>query len=131
MVDRCVNFVLLFTIKFASLPSATVKQMFSQASAILSTEGEGGMCGKGVCVTREGLHGKGACMAGEGGAWHGGACMAGGVHDKGEGVCGRGACMVEGVHGSGGVHGRRDGHCSGRYASYWNAFLFNWKSTRT
>ena len=21
------------------------------------------------------------------------------------------------------VHGRRDGHCSGRYASYWNAFL--------
>ena len=23
-----------------------------------------------------------------------------------------------------GMHGRRDGHCSGRYASYWNAFLF-------
>ena len=22
-----------------------------------------------------------------------------------------------------GVRGRRDGHCSGRYASYWNAFL--------
>ena len=21
------------------------------------------------------------------------------------------------------MHGRRDGHCSGRYASYWNAFL--------
>ena len=32
-----------------------------------------------------------------------------------------GACMA----GGGGVHGRRDGHCSGRYASYWNAFLLN------
>ena len=32
-----------------------------------------------------------------------------------------GACMA----GVGGVHGRRDGHCSGRYASYWNAFLLN------
>ena len=28
--------------------------------------------------------------------------------------------MAEG----GGVHGRREDHCSGRYASYWNAFLF-------
>ena len=28
-----------------------------------------------------------------------------------------GVCMV------GGMRGRRDGHCSGRYASYWNAFL--------
>ena len=27
--------------------------------------------------------------------------------------------------GGGGVRGRREGHCSGRYASYWNAFLFN------
>ena len=25
---------------------------------------------------------------------------------------------------AGGMHGIRDGHCSGRYASYWNAFLF-------
>ena len=24
---------------------------------------------------------------------------------------------------AGGMRGRRDGHCSGRYASYWNAFL--------
>ena len=30
----------------------------------------------------------------------------------------QGACKA------GGVHGRRDGHYSGRYASYWNAFLF-------
>ena len=27
-----------------------------------------------------------------------------------------------------GVRGRRDGHCSGRYASYWNAFLLRNKS---
>ena len=26
--------------------------------------------------------------------------------------------------GGGGVHCRRDGHCNGRYASYWNAFLW-------
>ena len=47
---------------------------------------------------------------------------------------GRGCAWQEGVHGrevhgrgrawQGGVHGIRDGHCSGRYASYWNAFLF-------
>ena len=24
-----------------------------------------------------------------------------------------------------------DGHCSGRYASYWNAFLFLWKCSRS
>ena len=29
-------------------------------------------------------------------------------------------CMVGGM---GGVHSRRGGHCSGRYASYWNAFF--------
>ena len=46
--------------------------------------------------------------------------MVGGVH-------GRGACMKGGacVAGGGGVRGRRDGQCSGRYASYWNAYLFN------
>ena len=27
--------------------------------------------------------------------------------------------------GGGGLCGRIDGHCSGRYASYWNAFLLN------
>ena len=52
------------------------------------------------------------CPRGGGGercAWQrGGACVAkGGMRGKG-----------------GGVRGRRDGHCSGRYASYWNAFFF-------
>ena len=35
-------------------------------------------------------------------------------------VHGRG-CMYD----RGGVRGRRDSHCSGRYASYWNAFLLS------
>ena len=53
----------------------------------------------------------------------------GGMHDRGhvwQGVCGGGACMA------GGVRGTRDGHCSRRYASYWNAFLFqiNLRTTR-
>ena len=44
----------------------------------------------------------------------------------GEGVLGRGVCGRLGVHGAGrgGVRGRRNGHYSGRYASYWNTFLF-------
>ena len=49
-------------------------------------------------------------MAG-GYAWWGEACMAGGY------AWWREACMA------GGVNGRRDSHCSGRYTSYWNAFL--------
>ena len=74
---------------------------------------QGGMCGWEACMARGhvwlgDMCGRGACMAG-GCAWQG-VCMAGGV-------CG-------GVHGRG-VCGRRDGHCSGRYASYWNAFLLN------
>ena len=43
------------------------------------------------------------------------ACVAGGMHGRG---LGGGVCVV------GGMHGREDGHCGGRYASYWNAFLF-------
>ena len=62
-----------------------------------------------------------------------GACMAGGHVWQG-GVHGRGACMVGGMHGRGCAW--QGGHAcpprgydeirsmSGRYASYWNAFLF-------
>ena len=47
----------------------------------------------------------------------GGACMAkGGGHAR----KGRGHAWQKG----GGMHGRRGGHCSGRYPSYWNAFLY-------
>ena len=63
-----------------------------------------------------------------------GACVVGGVHGGGGGMHGRGVCLVGGHGGGacvvGGVHG--GGMCgryyeirsmSGRYASYWNAFL--------
>ena len=46
------------------------------------------------------------------------------------GMHARGACVPRGWghaylggYVAGGVRGMRDGHCSGRYASYWNAFL--------
>ena len=67
-----------------------------------------------VCVKnsvhREGMHGRGGlCVVKGGMCGKGGACMA-----KGEGI----------------VRGRRDGLCSGRYASYWNAFLFPFRFRR-
>ena len=61
-------------------------------------------------------------------------CTQGGACVAKEGMCGKGwrtcqgACMAEGHAwrggGWGGVACRRDDHLSGRYASYWNAFLF-------
>ena len=56
------------------------------------------------------------------GGMHGGGMPGGGVHGRGHawqgGVCSGGTCMA------GGVRGRKNDNCSGRYASYWNAFLF-------
>ena len=67
----------------------------------------GGACvGGGACVIGGGMRGRGhawqgTCVAGGGGhAWLGGRCAW-----------------------RGGMRDRRDDHCSGRYASYWNAFL--------
>ena len=68
---------------------------------------KGDICG-GLCAWQGGIHG-------------------GGMH--GRGVHGRGTCMAVGCV-TGGMHGRRDGHCSGRYASYWNAFLFHAKERK-
>ena len=81
---------------------------------------KGGHAGKGKCVAKGIMCGKGVCM------------VKGGVHrgHAWQGLCKVGACIVGGMHGGGlhggegGMHGKRDGHCSGRYASYWNAFLF-------
>ena len=48
-----------------------------------------------------------------------------------KGVCGEGDMHDKGlVHGKGRawrecVHSRKHGYCRGRYASYWNAILFN------
>ena len=82
----------------------------------------GSMCGGGACVVGC-VHGRGACVARGAGmarerghAWWE-TCM--GVYVARGAMHGRGACMV-----AGGMRGRRDGHCCGRYASYWNAFLF-------
>ena len=60
----------------------------------------------------------GACSTGcawQGDVWPGGHAWQRGVRD--------GAHAWRG--GGGGMRGRRDGHCSGRYASYLNAFLMN------
>ena len=112
---------------------------------------QGGMCGRGACVTGA-MHGGGG-MCGGGHAWQGvcmarGACMAGGacvagghvwqgcMRDRGHAWQGGhvwwGACIVGGMHGRGvcmawrGVHGRyyEIRSMNGRYTSYWNAFLF-------
>ena len=64
---------------------------------------------KGGVRGRGSMHGRGVYMVG-------GACMVVGCVLGG--MCDRGPCMA------GGMGGRRDGHCSGRYASYWNAFLY-------
>ena len=111
------------------------KILFSQASVILSTGG-------------------GACMAEGVRGWWGLACMARGHAWWGGGMCGRGACVAGGMcgwrHVWRGMHDREcvwQGTCviggvcdthappgryygygiwsmSGRYSSYWNAFLF-------
>ena len=60
----------------------------------------------------------GVCMAG-GGMRGGGHAWQGGVHVW------WGACMAGGIHGGGGVRYYEIRSMSGRYASYWNAFLFN------
>ena len=92
--------------------------MFSQPCFIPSVHGGGGhVWQRGACMV------KGACMANGGYAWQRGVCVA-----KGTCVAG-GHAWQGGMHGKGcawqgGMRGRRHGHCSGRYASYWNAFLY-------
>ena len=54
----------------------------------------------------------GGGVRGRGRAWQGKACMV-------WGMCGKGVSV-------GHMRGRSDSHCSGRHASYWNAFLFCW-----
>ena len=78
------------------------------------------MCDGGLGVHGGGHAWQGACMAVVGGHawWGGGMCVRGG-EGAWQGVCVVEVCMV-----AGGVLGRRYGHCSGWYASYWNAFLF-------
>ena len=63
----------------------------------------------------------------QGGAWSWGGCLVlGGEPGPGGGcLVPGGRCLVLGGPGPGGlVETPRDGYCCGRYASYWNAFLF-------
>ena len=102
--------------------------------------------GGGVCGLVGDMHGRGMCMAG-GHVWQGAcgcawqeacgcawqeACVAGGMH--GRGVC---VWQVGGMHGRGAcvAHTLPPGRyyeirsMSGRYASSWNAFLFELQTT--
>ena len=73
-----------------------------------------------VCPQGGGVHGRGACVAGGQGACVAGvgACMAGGCVWQG-GMHGRGACVAGGMH----CRYYEIRSMSGRYVSYWNAFL--------
>ena len=93
------------------------KLIFLQASVILLTGGawSRGVPGPGACLLRGGV-----CS---GGVWV--SAPEGGLFPRGvpgpRGVSGPGGCLLPG-----GAWWRpcQDGHCCGRYASYWNAFLF-------
>ena len=80
----------------------------------------GGMCGKGACMAG-GMHGRGMCdrggMHGRRHTW-----QVGGMHNRGH--VWQGACMAGGCAWQGCVAGGQIRSMSGRYASYWNAFLF-------
>ena len=81
-----------------------------------------------LSVYRRGIHGRWVCVLG-GCAWQG-ACIHGrgehgrGMHGRG---CVVGGCVVRGPAWHAGPTGRyyEIRSMSGRYASYWNAFLFN------
>ena len=121
---------------FSLPPANEVCEGYVFTGICLSTGGAcvaGGACTVGGACVVEDVHGRGACMVrtcmmggmcGWGSAWPGGGGSAwpGGMY--GGGTCVVGACMAGGHAWQGDMHSRRDGHCSGRYASYWNAFLF-------
>ena len=96
------------------------KVMFLHMCVILFTGGVSGPAG--VCLFLRG------CAWSQGGAWSWGGVPGpmggGGAWSRGTLVLGgawsRGRCLVPG----GAWWRPPDGHCCGRYASYWNAFLF-------
>ena len=101
------------------------KVIFSEACVKNSVHG-GGMGGVrhggGGCVWQGGMYGRGGAWQG-GRAWQGHAWQ-GGMHSMG--LCMAGGSVHGGGHAwQGGVRGRyyEIRSMSGRYASYWNAFL--------
>ena len=99
-----VNLLLLIHYDFYRPQTKFAKIMFSQVS-VCPQWGGGHAWQRGV-HGREDMHGEGVCMAG------GGACMAGGM-------CGRGTCMACMPP----CRYYKIWSMSGRYVSYWNAFL--------
>ena len=117
------------------------KVIFSQVSVCSQGGGvhgkgvcmAGGMCGRGACMAggcacQGCMHGWGVCMSG-GHAWQG-ACMTGGMH--GTGVCVAGGVWLTRGHAwqGGAWHAHPPASryyeiwsMSGRYTSYWKAFL--------
>ena len=130
----------LYFVLFYRPQTKFAKVMFLQVSVILSTGGacvvapRGGVCGcsGGACIVAWGsLRGcsGGACVVALGGcAWllWGGMCGYSGGHAL---LLPGGACVVAP---GGGMHGFFDEIRSmrGRYASYWNAYLFGKKFHR-
>ena len=93
----------LFTARKRSLGQGNIFRSMCQE---FCPQGGGGGCGIPACLA-------GHMTNQQGGASSGGACSGGGVPAL-EGVCSRGVPGGD----------PRDGYCCGRYASYWNAFLF-------
>ena len=107
------------------------KELFSQTC--IKNSVLGGHVWQGACVAGgyawQGGHAWGACVAGETAIAVGGHAWQGGMRGRGRGSCVAGggghAWQGEGVmRGGRGIRDRRSAHCSGRYAFYWNGFLF-------
>ena len=117
-----------FTRTFLPPQQSRGKVIFSEACVKNSVHRgghawQGGMCGRGCAwqgaYMMGGMCGRGgACVAG-GHAWQGDMHGGGGMHGRG--------CAWQGCAWQGGMHGRyyEIRSMSGRYTSYWNAFLFH------
>ena len=92
------------------------KVIFSEACVKNSVHSGGSGPGGGRCLVRR-ESGPGGCLV-PGGVWSWGVPAQ------------ANACLGGSASGGGGAWWRppRDGYCCGRYASYWNAFLFAWWS---
>ena len=86
------------------------KVMFSETSVSHSFHGRGGV----ICIHKGSLYRGGVCIGGGQSAFRG-SLPTGGLHPGGLPTGGESAYRGSASSGS---------HCSGRYASYWNAFLF-------
>ena len=75
---------------------------------------------KGACMMKGGMRGKGGHVWGRGACVVRGVCMVKGAYMAKGGMCCEGGCAWQ----RGGMRGMHGQSLRGRYASYWNAFLF-------